>query len=402
MMQRIDRELNATLDVKRVMSIALDWAMNNTGAVAGSIGSVGETGITIIATQGYSDDTQPDQAPVMPLNYGIMGRVVRTGELSLVRDVQSDPDYRGVLSTTQCQLTIPLKRESEVLGLLTLESPDRNAFTEDQAAFATRLMDHAAVALTNARLYAQVQAANVAKSDFVSFVAHELKTPMTSIKGFADLILGGAVGPINDMQKQFLGTIRNNVERMATLVSDLSDVARLESGRMRLDMAPVDFNQVVDEVARSTRSMVEGKKQKLIQNLMPELPAVQADQIRLSQVLTNLVSNAHKYTPEGGEIVLTAAREPAGNGQAAGDVLHVSVKDNGIGISPDDQKKLFQKFFRAEDRLAREMAPGTGLGLNIVKNLVEMQGGQIWFESEYRKGSTFHFTLPLAPEPPAA
>jgi signal transduction histidine kinase len=399
MMQRIDRELNATLDVKRVMSIALDWAMKNTGAVAGSIGSVGETGITIIATQGYSAEAEPAEAPVWPLDYGIMGRVVRTGELSLVRDVKLDPDYRGSLPTTECQLTIPLKRESEVLGLLTLESPDRNAFTEDQAAFATRLMDHAAVALTNARLYAQVQAANLAKSEFVSFVAHELKTPMTSIKGFADLILGGAVGPINDMQKQFLGTIRNNVERMATLVSDLSDVARLESGRMRLEMAPVDFGQVVEEVVRSTRSMVEGKKQKLIQILTPELPAVQADQIRLSQVLTNLVSNAHKYTPEGGEIVLMAVCEPtAGNGQ----VLHVSVKDNGIGIAPEDQKKLFQKFFRAEDRLAREMAPGTGLGLNIVKNLVELQGGRIWFESEYRQGSTFHFTLPLAPEPAAA
>jgi len=153
---------------------------------------------------------------------------------------------------------------------------------------------------------------------------------------------------------------------------------------------------------RSTRSMVEGKKQKFIQNLMPDLPVVQADQIRLSQVLTNLVSNAHKYTPEGGEIVLTAACEPAGDGQPAGEVLHVSVHDNGIGISPDDQKKLFQKFFRAEDRMAREMAPGTGLGLNIVKNLVELQGGQIWFESEFRKGSTFHFTLPVKAKSPAA
>jgi signal transduction histidine kinase len=119
-------------------------------------------------------------------------------------------------------------------------------------------------------------------------------------------------------------------------------------------------------------------------------------------VLTNLVSNAYKYTPEGGEIVLTATCEPASPGLPAGETLHVSVKDTGIGIAPEDQKKLFQKFFRAEDRLAREMAPGTGLGLNIVKNLVELQGGRIWFESEYRKGSTFHFTMPLAPLAPAA
>jgi signal transduction histidine kinase len=123
---------------------------------------------------------------------------------------------------------------------------------------------------------------------------------------------------------------------------------------------------------------------------------VWGDPTRLGQVLTNLVSNAIKYTPEGGVLVVGAESakniwDPAGAPQ----VVHLWVKDNGIGISPEDQRRIFQKFFRSEDQKARE-APGTGLGLNITKSLVEMQGGRIWFESEYRQGTTFHFTVPVA------
>ena len=396
-MQRIDRELNTALDVKRVMGITLDWAIKHTGAAAGSVGMVGETDIGIIATQGYNGEMMPDT--VLSLGKGILGQVVATGETRLVRDAQAADSQR--LPTTRVQLVIPIKSEQKVVGLVNLESPNAEAFTEEQVAFATRLVDHASVAITNARLYTEVQAANIAKSEFVSFVAHELKTPMTSIRGYTDLLAGSAVGPINDMQKQFLGTIRGNVDRMATLVSDLADIARIESGRLRLEPKSTPFHAVIEDVVRTTQALIDVKKQTLIQETEPSLPNVTADYTRTVQVLTNLVSNAYKYTPEGGEIVLRVAKEanrwdPANT--AAPEVLHISVKDNGIGIAPEDQKKLFQKFFRAEDRMAREMATGTGLGLNIVKNLVELQGGKIWFESEFRRGSTFHFTLPLAPE----
>ena len=116
------------------------------------------------------------------------------------------------------------------------------------------------------------------------------------------------------------------------------------------------------------------------------------------QVLVNLVSNAHKYTPEGGHILVAAERSPnRWDPQGVAEVVHIWVQDDGIGISQEDQKKIFQKFFRSDDARARE-APGTGLGLNITKSLVEMQGGRIWFESEYRKGTTFHFTVPVAEE----
>jgi signal transduction histidine kinase len=151
---------------------------------------------------------------------------------------------------------------------------------------------------------------------------------------------------------------------------------------------------VIDEVLRGTRHLFDTKHQVLALEVPPGLPPVLADHNRTAQVLTNLLSNAYKYTPENGAVTLRVTAEPAH--------LHVAVLDTGVGISPEDQRKLFTKFFRAEDRAAREMATGTGLGLSIVRNLVELQGGRIWFESEFRRGSTFHFTLPLAPAEVAA
>jgi signal transduction histidine kinase len=372
------------------MDITLRWAMTNSRASAGSLGMITEGGIQIIATHGYGDTVEQLSDRPLPIDRGIMGRVVRTGRMNLVRDVRTDPDYRGILPATRTQLTIPIVREGTVLGLINLESPQVDGFSPEQVDFVTRLLDHAAVAITNARLYSEVAAANIAKSEFVSVAAHELKTPMTAIKMSAELMLSGAVGGINDTQKQFLTTIRNNLDRMTTIVSDLNDITRIETGRLKLDIRPFDFQAVVDEVLHGTRSLIEAKAQTLKVEGVPNLGPVLADQNRAAQVLTNLVSNANKYTPEQGNLVLRI--EPTADGRH----LHVAVQDSGIGISEEDQRRLFTKFFRSDDRAARDMAPGTGLGLSIVKNLVELQGGRIWVESEYRRGSTFHFTLPLA------
>jgi signal transduction histidine kinase len=198
------------------------------------------------------------------------------------------------------------------------------------------------------------------------------------------------------MQANFLSTIRSNVERMSTLVSDLNDNAKIEAGRLRLDYRPVDVREVVDEVIRSTRRQVEDKRQSVELQLSPLLPPIWADRTRVAQVLINLVSNAYKYTPEGGNILIGAeTTENQWDPDGAKRVAHLWVQDNGIGISFEDQARVFQRFFRSEDSKARE-APGTGLGLNITKSLVEMQGGRIWFNSEFRKGTTFHFTIPIS------
>jgi signal transduction histidine kinase len=176
----------------------------------------------------------------------------------------------------------------------------------------------------------------------------------------------------------------------------LNDNSKIEAGRLRLDFKAVEVNDLVDEVVRSTKRQMEDKKQIFQAELPPQLPKVWGDRTRMAQVLTNLVSNAHKYTPESGVIAIGAeSTDNRWDSEGARKVVHVWVKDNGIGIGAEDQQKIFQKFFRSEDQKARE-APGTGLGLNITKSLVEMQGGRIWFESEFRKGTTFHFTIPVA------
>ncbi|HLF73164.1 MAG TPA: GAF domain-containing protein [Anaerolineales bacterium] len=390
-MGRIDRELNASLEIDRALRITLEWAMRQSSAEAGLIGMIEDDHLRIMAQQGYDEVLTGNTGSQVPLKLPAIKSAVESGQSHQISLVGNGA--KGILPTAHTQITIPIRREAQVIGLLLLES---TSDTQENLAFLNRLSDHAAIAISNAQLYDEVQRANLAKSDFVSFVAHELKNPMTSIKGYTELLAAGSVGQINEMQTNFLNTIRSNVERMSALVSDLNDNAKIEAGRLRLDYKPVDLADVVDEVVRSTRRQFEDKRQTLEIDLPPRLPPVWADRLRVGQVLTNLISNAHKYTPEGGHIILGAeVTSNQWDPEGAKQVVHLWVKDNGIGISVEDQAKIFQKFFRSDDMKARE-ATGTGLGLNITKSLVEMQGGRIWFESEYRKGTTFHFTIPVA------
>ena len=392
-MQRIGRELNASLEIDRALRITLEWAMRQSKAEAGLIGMMEDEKLHVMAEQGYGNLDERFTDGSLPLDMPAVKSALKTSQpqqISLPTDAED-----AILSGAHTQIVIPIRRESEVIGLLFLESVSD---TQQDIAFLNRLSDQAAIAIANAQLYEEVQQANEAKSEFVSFVAHELKNPMTSIKGYTELLSAGAVGTINEMQTNFLNTIHTNVERMATLVSDLNDNSKIEAGRLRLEYKAVDLHEVVEEVIRSARRQIEDKKQELQLDIPDTLPNVWADRTRIIQILTNLVSNAHKYTLEGGKIIVgaevTANRwDPGSTVQ----VVHIRVKDNGIGISAEDQQKMFSKFFRSEDQKAREV-PGSGLGLNITKSLVEMQGGNIWFDSEFRKGTTFHFTIPVAEE----
>lgn len=391
-MQRIDRELNTSLDVARAMRITLEWAMRQSGAGAGLVAMVQEGSLQVMASQGYSNELEIYAEGRMPASQFQLEQVVESGaprQLTIPRD-------GGLLRGARVQTVIPIRRETATTGLILLESTLAEPYSEELMSFLLRLSDHASIAIANAQLYAAVQAANLAKSEFVSFVAHELKNPMTSIKGYTELLAVGAVGPINEAQTNFLSTIRSNIDRMNTLISDLNDVSKIEVGRLRLDFKAIRLAEVVEEINRSTHKQIEEKNQRLEIALPQDLPLLWADRVRLTQVLVNLVSNANKYTDKGGDILLSAERTAnRWDEQGATEVVHIWVRDNGIGISDDDQKKIFQKFFRSEDPKTRE-APGTGLGLNITRSLVEMQGGKIWFESEFRVGTTFHITVPIA------
>lgn len=232
-------------------------------------------------------------------------------------------------------------------------------------------------------------AANKSKSEFVSVVSHELKLPMTSIKGYSDLMLSGATGQLNEGQVSFLTTIRNNVNRMATLVSDLTEISRIESGNLRIEPRAVPVWDAIDEVVTLTKTQVAEKNQTLTVDIPQELPKSWCDRNRFVQIVTNLVSNANKYSPEGARILVQALR--------VDDMIQIKVQDNGYGMTLEDQQSMFNKFFRSGDEKVRE-APGTGLGMSITKNLIELQGGTIWLESEYRKGTTVYFTVPVMRE----
>jgi signal transduction histidine kinase len=347
--------------------------------------------LRLMAHQGYDDVLTSEIESHMPLELEALRAVIESGQPNQISLVSNGA--KGILPMAHTQIIVPIRRETQVIGLLLLES---TSDSQGNLSFLNQLSDSAAIAIANAQLYDEVQRATLAKSDFVSFVAHELKNPMTSIKGYTELLAAGSVGQINEMQSNFLSTIRSNVERMSALVSDLNDNAKIEANRLRLDFKPVEVDEVVDEVLRSTKRQVEDKRQSIELQLIPNLPEVWADRLRVAQVLTNLVSNAHKYTSEGGTITLGAeATNNQWDPEGAKQVVHLWVRDNGIGIAIEDQTKIFQRFFRSDDMKAREV-PGTGLGLNITKSLVEMQGGRIWFDSEFRKGTTFHFTIPVA------
>ncbi|OQY87330.1 MAG: hypothetical protein B6D38_13050 [Anaerolineae bacterium UTCFX1] len=390
-MGRIVRELNASLDVDRAMRITLEWALRESGAEAGLIGMFEKSDLHIMAQEGYEDLLANVAKVNDALAFPAIKSAIESGQPNQVSLL--DDENKSILPGAHMQFIVPIRREANAIGLILLESMSDS---QGNLGFLNRLSDNAAIAIYNAQLYDEVQKANSAKSEFVSLVAHELKNPMTSIKGYSELLASGAVGQINEMQTNFLGTIRANVERMSALVSDLNDQAKIEAGRLRLDFNVVDLSEVADEVIRSTKRQVEEKHQEIELDLPQELPKVWADRLRVVQALTNLVSNANKYTSEGGTIYIGAARaENQWDPEGTQEVAHIWVRDNGIGISAEDQIKIFTKFFRSDDMKARE-SPGTGLGLNITKSLIEMQGGQIWFESEFRKGTTFHFTIPIA------
>jgi signal transduction histidine kinase/putative methionine-R-sulfoxide reductase with GAF domain len=397
-MQRIDRELNTSLDTTTAMRITLDWAMRQSGASAGLVAILTEgdtSGVQVMASQGYTQEMEPYAAETLPTAEYQLDEVIKGGT-SVRRSLNGRVKMQPLLQDGKSQAILPIRRETTTIGLLLLESRSDEPISDENMGFLSRLTDHASIAISNAQLYAAVQAANLAKSDFVSFVAHELKNPMTSVKGYTELISAGAVGPVTEIQANFLSTIRHNIERMNTLVSDLNDMSKIEVGRLRLDFKSFTLKEVIDSVIRSTRKQIEEKQQTLVLNIPEDLAPVWADRMRVEQVMVNLVSNAHKYTPASGTVEVAAEHcanqwDPSG----AANVIHIWVKDNGIGISEEDQKKIFQKFFRSEDQKTREV-PGTGLGLNITRSLVEMQGGRIWFESEFRKGTTFHFTVPVS------
>ena len=223
------------------------------------------------------------------------------------------------------------------------------------------------------------------KSEFVSTVSHDLRSPLTSVKGFADLL--PVAGPLNEQQQDFLGKIQRGVGTITELISDLLDLGRIEAG-VNLEMERCDLGLIVEKAMTSLDSQANLKKQSLHWHIAPGLPPVLGNPLRLGQAVSNLVGNATKYTPEGGQISVSVTKK---DGQ-----IVLTVEDNGFGIPSADLPYVFDKFYRVHAKETEDIV-GSGLGLSIVKSIVEKHQGRIWVRSQAGMGSTFTFVLPAAP-----
>jgi signal transduction histidine kinase len=229
------------------------------------------------------------------------------------------------------------------------------------------------------------------KDDFVSSVSHELRSPLTSIKGYVDFILRGKAGPLNEKLVEYLTIVKNNTSRLAIFINDILDLAKIEARRFELGKEALELPALIEEMVTFFRPQAEESKIQLEAVVPTNLSLVSADPDKIRQVFTNLLSNAFKFTPEGGKVIIEAKNSPQG------DFVEINVKDTGVGIAKEDLQKIFDKFQQIKPSGSKvKKVKGTGLGLAIVKGIVEAHGGKIWVESEVDKGSNFIFTLPKA------
>jgi signal transduction histidine kinase len=404
-MAQFDHSLNQTLILDQLVDVIMNWALERTKASNGALLLLTEDreALRLIASYGYEEDSDaayflPSMVgETLPRDTGILGRVLETGRPSMIIDPENDPLYVESLPGCRAQIAIPLVRGAEVTGVAMIETAEDGALTLLDMDFLGRLIERASAAISNALLYSQLEQQQAARAEFVSFIAHELKTPITSMKGYTSLLMRGVVGELTEQQSKFLRTVHSNVEMMDHLVNDIRDIEIIDANRqLSLQMEAVNFNDVLRESIGTVQQAFEDKNQTVALTVPEDLPQIWADMRRLGQIMINFLTNANKYSDDGGEIEIGA--ESTGNQwdtQGARNVLHIWVADDGYGISEEDKQRLFEKYFRSTNQRALN-EKGTGLGLTLTRRLIEQHGGTLWFESELGVGTTFHFTIPLA------
>ncbi|HUW22515.1 MAG TPA: ATP-binding protein [bacterium] len=237
------------------------------------------------------------------------------------------------------------------------------------------------------KMSSQLKEIDQLKKDFLASVTHELKSPLTSLIMYVDLFLEGAAGELTEKAKKFLKIMERSSKRLSRFIDDLLDMAKIERGKMEIKKEPLEILPIVSEIAELIKPQADEKDIEIAMNIPDNLPLVFVDGDRTRQIITNILSNSVKFTPEKGKISVNIQDEK--------EHFQVSISDTGIGIPPEQIGKIFDKFEQVKEIRERVKGPrGTGLGLAIVKSLVEAQGGKIWVESEVDKGSTFYFTLP--------
>lgn len=378
----IGQQLNSTLDLSTLLRKIISAAEELTNTEASSI-------LLLDPRSGdlrfeITSNLQPNQTEsiVIPMEGSTAGWIVKHGEPRVIEDVSREPShYQGVDDTieftTRNLLGVPMRAHNRVIGVLeALNKRNGEPFNEHDVKTLTILASQAAIAIENARLFQQ--------SDFIAEMVHELRTPLVALKASTALLLRP------DLPQSRVGEIilsmQAETDRLIRMTSDFLDLARLESGRTHLDITVFELDRLLQESFDIVLQQAAGKHITL--RLEGQSFFVRGDRGKLKQVLLNLLTNAIKYNREGGSIVVRARL----SSEYDRPFVELSVTDSGYGISGEDQKNMFQKFYRAADTAG--FTQGTGLGLVIAKHIIEAHGGHIWLESELGVGSTFYVTIP--------
>ncbi len=402
----IGRIVTSTLDLNSIFTRTVSLISERFGFYFAAIYITEETGFNVIlreATGEAGEKMKAQRHSVVKGFNSIVGKVAESGESMLVSNVQHQPLFHPnpLLLDTLSEVAIPLRIGTRIVGVIDIQSTQTNAFTNDDITVLQSLADQVAVAIDNARSYElsqqliqDLREVDQLKSQFLANMSHELRTPLNSIIGFSRVILKGIDGPVSDMQQQDLTAIYNSGQHLLGLINDVLDLARIEAGKMELNFEEVHLAEMTTSVMSTAKGLIKEKPIHLLQRIPTDMPAVRGDTMRVRQVLLNLISNASKFTDEGSITVETRVqRGPTGKLEAL-----INVIDTGPGISTDDQEKLFKAFSQVDGSATRKSG-GSGLGLSICANLVQLQNGRIGVHSQNEKGSTFWFTLPLYHQP---
>jgi signal transduction histidine kinase/HAMP domain-containing protein len=323
---------------------------------------------------------------------GPVGRAFREGVAVAQSHPISVPVGPPTSQYTSSEVALPLRLGDRTVGVLDVQSTDSEGLDEDDVSVLKNVASQITIALENARAYAvereaveQLRELDISKRRFLANMSHELRTPLTNIIGFSRLMLKGISGTLTEQQQNDLQLVYQDSQHLLGLINDLLDISHIEAGLMELQFQETDLTNLIHSVMATVSALVRDKDVELHEEITPDLPVVQADVSRVRQVLLRLLTNAAKFTEAG---AITVRAWPT-DGE-----VRVSVSDTGIGIPPEDQERIFERFEQGTMEDGRR-PEGAGLGLALSKEFVEMHGGQIWVESEVSRGSTFTFSLPL-------
>ncbi|MCL4464752.1 MAG: ATP-binding protein [Chloroflexi bacterium] len=382
------------ISLEVILERSLETVLDLTGADAGGIMMWDHETDSLVYRihRGLSQSYLQGVAGLKP-GEGIAGRAFQSGRPIVVDDLSEDPRLTRTVVRREgigSFASIPLRARDEVLGVLNVASLGKRRFGPEDTSLFVAIGSQVGMAIENSRLLdeaAKVQAfreLDRLRSQLLSTVSHELRTPLSVIKGHATALLSRTGEHDERTQRRYLRIIDEESNRLTGLIDDLLDMSRIEAGALRLYKHPVSLVAVARKVAGRIR--LQSRKHRFVQEFPADFPLVAADERRLEQVLQNLVENAVKYSPKGGRVQVW--------GTTAGDMVVVSVQDEGEGIRQQEQERVFEPFYRGESS-ATSTTRGTGLGLAICKGIVEAHGGRIWVESTVHVGSTFSFSLPV-------